>query len=299
MRNSNFLRNQTQSIIGTWLLACAAALAAWGPLQQAAASDVTAETVLVGQAYGPDLVLLQSEEPAKGAAPKPPSNLTLAALHAAGAAQLPPAATVRWLAALPPVRPQRLAGKEKARYAECAYRPSVGVPVVDTQPATVPNRKLADWFDPGAPDHCQTDDGLSHYAGLVGLSAGMPVLAHTGFGELKADYGLAGSARPMSSAEKTSVRKYSALWKKDFKRIYRKPFKANDEGNPYGPIRTLADAEILLVLRDKMGNAILRVSFWDPMSPGLHLTRMLIVDHLDGSVVKRSWSFGRAQGVAG
>ncbi len=299
MHIPNSFRKQSRAVVGTWLIACLAALTTWSPSAQAAGSETTAETVLVGQAYGPDLVLLQSEEPAKGTPQKPPPELKLAALHAAGAARLPPEASVRWLAALPPIRPQRIAGQEKSRYAVCEYTPSAGTPVLDTQPAPVPNRKLADWFDPGAPDHCQTDEGLAHYVGLAGLSAGMPVLAYTGLGDLKADYGQAGSTRPMSSAEKSSVRKYEALWKKDFKRIYRKPFRADDEGNPYGPIRTLADAEVLLVLRDKLGNPVLRVSFWDPMSPGLHLTRMLVVDHLDGVRVKRSWSFGRSQGVAG
>jgi hypothetical protein len=297
-------------LVGMRTTAGVLVVVAWTPLHVAAANETAVQAVLVGQAYGPDFVVLQPEGADAGRALKSPSNrapprLRLAALHAAGAALLPLDASVRWLAPLPPLRPQRLAQQGSAEWvAKCpdvpaAGLPAVGLPAVGALPKPVPHPDFVDWFDPDFPDNCETDEGLVHYTGLAGLTAGMPVLAHTGFGELMADYSLAGNARPMSSAEKASVRKYETLWKKDFIRIYRKPFKANDEGNPYGPIRTLANAEILLVLRDKMGNAVLRVSFWDPVSPGLHLTRMLIVDHLDGSVVKRSWSFGRAQGVAG
>jgi hypothetical protein len=297
MRNSYFLRNQTRSVVRTWLIACSVALTAWSPLAQAAASEATVETVLVGQAYGPDLVLLQSEEPAKGAAPKPPPNLTLAALHAAGAARLPPTAAVRWLAALPPVRPQRIAGQEAPGFARCAYDLPAGVPAASSQPAPMPHDELVDWFDPGAPGHCETDDGLAHYGGLVGLSAGMPVLAYTGLGDLKADYAQAGRTRSMTAAEKSKVRAYAQQWRQQFKKTYGKPFRADD--NPTGPIRSLADAKILLVLRGAQGRVVLRASKWDRISVGQHLYSVLVVDLLEGKRVKKTWTFSRALGVMG
>jgi hypothetical protein len=291
-------RKQSRAVVGTWLVACSAALAIWSPSAQAAASEATAETVLVGQAYGPDLVLLQSEEPAKGTAPKPPPNVTLAALHAAGAAHLPPAASVRWLAALPPVRPQRLALQGSAEWvANCPDVPAAGLPAVGTLPKPAPHRRLVDWFDPDFPDNCAVDEGLAHYVGLAGMTAGMPVLGYAGLGDLKSDYSQAGRVRPLSAKEKLSVRAYVAAWRRDFKRMYGQSFNAED--NPTGPIRTLADAKILLVMRDEQGQAVLRVSMWKRISVGQHLYMLMVVDRLEGDRVRKTWTFGRAQGVMG
>ncbi len=308
MVNSYIQKLSRRLLVGLRSMAGIAGLTAWTLLPVAAANETPVQAVLVGQAYGPDFVVLQPEEakagraaksrPSKAATNRTPPQVTLAALHAAGAAFLPSAASVRWRAALPPLRPQRLAQQGSAEWvAKCPDVPAAGLPVVGSLPKPVPHPDFVDWFDPDFPDNCAIDEGLAHYTGLAGLTAGMPVLAYTGFGDLKADYTQAGRARPLSAKEKASVRAYVAAWRKDFKRIYRQPFNAED--NPTGPIRTLADAEILLVLRDPQGQAVLRVSMWKPISVGQHLYVLMVVDHLAGKQVRKTWTFGRAQGVMG
>jgi hypothetical protein len=289
--------------VGVQTTASLVALTAWAPLQVAAATEAAVQAVLVGQAYGPDFVVLQPEGADAGRTLKSPSNrappkLRLAALHAAGAALLPPDALVRWQAPLPPLRPQRLAQQGSAEWvAKCPDVPAAGLPAVGALPKPVPHSDFVDWFDPDFPDNCETDEGLAHYTGLAGLTAGMPVLAYAGFGGLKADYTQAGQARPLNAKEKLSVRAYVAAWRKDFKRIYRVPFNAED--NPTGPIRTLADAEIFVVMRDEQGQAVLRVSMWKRISVGQHQYMLMVVDRLENNRVRKTWTFGRAQGVMG
>jgi hypothetical protein len=300
MKSLDISRVRVQLESKIWLTIFSICLVSSSWAKDSSASEAANETVMVGQAYGPELVLLQSPESANATALEPPVNLVLAALHAAGAAKLPVTASVSWIAALPPVRPQRIAKQEDADFASCIFDAvAVGVPVAASLPAPVPHDDLMDWFDPGLPGNCAKDDGLAHYGGALGLTAGMPVVAYAGFPNLKADYAAAGRRRPMNSAEKAGVLAYSEQWRQQFKKTYGKPFRANDDSNPYGPIQTLADAKILMFMRDARGAVVLRVSLWEAMSVGQHLTRVLVVDRLDGNRVKTTWKFARAQGVLG
>jgi hypothetical protein len=291
---SSLLYRSTPKFLSAWSMLCVVALSAWTPLQLASAGEPATQTVLVGQAYGPDLVLLQSAAKPKPGGTQSIAGVELAALHAAGAARLPPSTQVTWQAALPPVRPQRIAGLEKPDFARCTNKNVTGVPVVAMQAAPVPHRELADWFDPGAPGHCEDDEGLAQYTGLTGLDVGVPVLGYAGFGGLKADYLEAGRARPMSEKERLRERAYEAKWRVQYKRLYGKPFNAKEFES--GPIQTLADAKNLLVLRNERGEAVLRVSMWESVSPSSRLTRVLLVDHMRDARVSKTWTFYRSQG---
>jgi hypothetical protein len=303
MVNSYIQKLRRRLVVAAQTTAGLAALTAWTPLHLAAANEAAVQAVLVGQAYGPDFVVLQPDGADAGHALKSPSNrappkVTLAALHAAGAALLPPAASVRWQAALPPLRPQRHAQQGSPEWvAKCPDVPAAGLPAVGVLPQPVPHPDFVDWFDPDFPDNCDTDGGLAHYTGLAGLIAGMPVLAYSGFGDLKADYKQAGQPRPLNAKEKSAVRAYVAAWRKDFRRTYRVSFNAED--NPTGPIRTLADAEIFLVMRNEQGQAVLRVSMWKRISVGQHQYMHMVVDRLENNQVRKTWTFWRSQGVMG